>query len=238
HRRHLVPAVDCLNHHATEHQVEWRLDTAESCINLVATKPIAAGEQICATYGDYGNDFFFLHYGFVPSKNMDDDVILFDTGTEAVAWYRETVLKEASGLDAEALCAAALSAVQREQARMEALEAEAEALDGGWKGGPRPSETGFRAVRSGQVDERLMAALDSFKSGGVPLHPLEAVRRRCVDVMNHFDSSPEEDAALLSDGGKLSDSMKLLMRYRLGKKVVLLTVMELCKIAIEEEVEK
>eukprot|EP00854_Cymbomonas_tetramitiformis_P008028 gene8028-9539_t len=162
------------------------------------------GEQICATYGDYGNDFFFLHYGFVPSKNMDDDVILFDTGTEAVAWYRETVLKEASGLDAEALCAAALSAVQREQARMEALEAYA------------PN------------------AADAC----VPLHPLEAVRRRCVDVMNHFDSSPEEDAALLSDGGKLSDSMKLLMRYRLGKKVVLLTVMELCKIAIEEEVEK
>lgn len=65
------------------------------------------------------------HPGFVPSKNMDDDIELFETAEEAVEWYKSAFMLSC-GTDsniAEAACMKALKAANDEQSSMEAHEA-------------------------------------------------------------------------------------------------------------------
>ena len=109
-----------------------------------------------------------------------------------------------------------------------------ELAEGGWYGAQRPSETPWRAVRHGKVDGRLMAALEAFRDvGAVALHPLDAVRARCEEVLDALATTAEEDAELLGTPGATPIDV-LLLRYRLGKKVVLMTLVELCKRAVLE----
>jgi hypothetical protein len=108
-----------------------------------------------------------------------------------------------------------------------------ELADGGWYGAQRPSDTPWRAVRHGKVDGRLMAALEAFQEAGAALHPLEAVRARCEELLDALTTTAEEDVELLDTQGATPITV-LLLRYRLGKKVVLMTLVELCKRALLE----
>mmetsp|Transcript_34961 Transcript_34961/g.48478 ORF Transcript_34961/g.48478 Transcript_34961/m.48478 type:complete len:247 (+) Transcript_34961:3-743(+) len=245
----MIPAIDFLNHHATDFQVEWQLDVPGDCVSLMAVAAISVGEQVFATYGDRSNDDFYLFYGFVPSRNMSDDVELFATSAEAVEWYSALILEEqmpALSLDDKSLsnhnleiaCVGALKAAEDEQSCMEAKEREVELQEGGWLHGKRASETTLRALRGGMVDERLMALLEHFHISGVGLlSPLKAIQRRCTELLNNFDTSAEADAEALSEGGEdMTNSTALIMRYRLAKKVVIMTLIEICEGEIQEDI--
>jgi hypothetical protein len=110
---------------------------------------------------------------------------------------------------------------------------DAELAEGGWFGGQRPSETPWRGVRHGKVDGRLMAALEAFRAAGAAVHPLDAVRVRCEQALEALTTTAEEDVEQLGADGTTPLST-LLLRYRLGKKVVLMTLVELCKSALQE----
>lgn len=60
----------------------------EPSIRIVATRDIAPGEQLLLCYSSgHSNDAMFLHYGFVPAGNTDDDVVLFDDTNAALNWH-------------------------------------------------------------------------------------------------------------------------------------------------------
>uniref|UniRef100_A0A7S0QT59 Rubisco LSMT substrate-binding domain-containing protein n=1 Tax=Pyramimonas obovata TaxID=1411642 RepID=A0A7S0QT59_9CHLO len=227
-RRYLIPAVDQLNHTVGEHQAEWRLDEAEGVINVVATAPVPSGGQLFASYGHRSNDDFLLFYGFVPAKNPADDVEVFNTVDAAVEWAVDRFAPD----DPTAARAAAAAAAAVVQSRMEAEERETEAAEGmafEVVAGQRPSEMALRVLRSGEVDGRLMAALEALHSAGGGVHPLEAIVHRCAEVLSEFPTTAEDDVGILQEANaELSDLAKLLIRYRIGKKVVLMTVIELC----------
>ena len=56
-------------------------------MQVLATKDIDAGEEICFNYGERSNDDMFVHYGFVPLRNPHDDVRLFEDFESALDWY-------------------------------------------------------------------------------------------------------------------------------------------------------
>lgn len=60
----------------------------ELCVRVVATRDVAPGEPLLLCYSSgHSNDAMFLHYGFVPAANMDDDVVLFDDTNAALNWH-------------------------------------------------------------------------------------------------------------------------------------------------------
>jgi hypothetical protein len=61
--------------------------------------------------------------GFVPSKNMEDDVVLFENESEAIKWLQSTFRPLlGSDVDAKACADAAVRAAEAEQVSMEAEE--------------------------------------------------------------------------------------------------------------------
>ncbi|GLI59383.1 hypothetical protein VaNZ11_001249 [Volvox africanus] len=66
-------------------------------IALVATADLAIGQELLMCYDTTAsNDSFALHYGFVETPNPNEDVQLFESLEDALAWHREVVLTEAS----------------------------------------------------------------------------------------------------------------------------------------------
>lgn len=43
--------------------------------------------KVLLSYGERSNDDFFLHYGFVPPRNPQDEVVLFPNLATAIDWY-------------------------------------------------------------------------------------------------------------------------------------------------------
>jgi hypothetical protein len=53
---------------------------------FLATRPIAAGEELLHSYGERANADFLLNYGFLPPRNCHDAVVVFPNLEEAVSW--------------------------------------------------------------------------------------------------------------------------------------------------------
>lgn len=79
----------------------------ERAIHFVASRSVAAGEQVMWSYGDRSNDDLFLSHGFVVGDNAYDDVELWASPAAAAAWLRSDGgrggSEDGSG-DAEAAC--------------------------------------------------------------------------------------------------------------------------------------
>lgn len=62
-------------------------------VEVAATRPIRAGEQLLLCYDPSDthtlNDAFALHYGFVPPLAHHDAVQLYGSMEEAVRWYEQ-----------------------------------------------------------------------------------------------------------------------------------------------------
>ena len=54
----------------------------------VATRDIAAGEQLYFSYGPRPSRDFLLTWGFLPAWNARDDVIIFSDTPHALQWHR------------------------------------------------------------------------------------------------------------------------------------------------------
>lgn len=237
--RMLVPLVDMLNHAGDEDRsttagpaavpmpvavdnVRWDIVSkigGEYFMVLTATRDIIAGEELLLSYGERSNDDFFMHYGFIPSRNVHDDVILFCTIEEAIDWHLEKYVP-IGGLppsQLQAVINAAYAAAGKEEA--EAAGGNAAAMEAALEALPEVEAEKIRAERAAikllsrkRTDGRLIAALEILHAaavvGGGPVaknfedHIREAVGARAVEVLRSMHRMSgmrlEEDLALLA----------------------------------------
>ena len=109
--RLLMPGIDLLNHSG---DVDLNMnDGSRSEIDCIATdacrwdlvpkiggeyqmvvsavRDIVQGEEVTLSYGERSNDDFFVHYGFVPPRNVHDTVRLHESLVSAAAWSVERI---------------------------------------------------------------------------------------------------------------------------------------------------
>ena len=121
--RLLMPGVDLLNHSG---DVDLNMnDGRKSDIELIATdgcrwdlvakiggeyqmvvsavRDIVQGEEVTLSYGERSNDDFFVHYGFVPPRNVHDTVRIHDSPSSAAAWSVERIHEMGTAAPAEGL---------------------------------------------------------------------------------------------------------------------------------------
>ena len=76
--RLLVPCLDLANHEAVPSAL-YAFSAASSCgpaVRLIAARDLRAGEPVTLTYGQRTNDHMAQYYGFVPSANPNDVVLV------------------------------------------------------------------------------------------------------------------------------------------------------------------
>ena len=71
----LVPLLDCLNHHPAPGCVH-RVDPESGSFMVQTTRAHAAGEELCISYSDHGNDALLRLYGFTLPDNPHDTLPL------------------------------------------------------------------------------------------------------------------------------------------------------------------
>jgi len=121
--RLLMPGVDLLNHAG---DVDLNMnDSSRSDIESIATdacrwdlvpkiggeyqmvvsavRDIVRGEEITLSYGERSNDDFFVHYGFVPPRNVHDTVRLHEDLVSGVAWSIERIHEKGTAAPADGL---------------------------------------------------------------------------------------------------------------------------------------
>ena len=69
------------------------LRTAPAVLQVKATRDIEKGEELMFSYGSRSSTEFCAWYGFVPLRNVRDDVVLFRSIDAAITW-----LPDQSGL--------------------------------------------------------------------------------------------------------------------------------------------
>ncbi|GBF93348.1 hypothetical protein Rsub_06386 [Raphidocelis subcapitata] len=94
--RVMIPAVDCLNHGGSSGATgalalggaSWA-PASERSICFVASRDVAAGEQVLWTYGDRSNEDFFVYHAFVVDgqDNPHEEVQLWGGAAELAAWH-------------------------------------------------------------------------------------------------------------------------------------------------------
>ena len=95
----MVPMADMLNHHSSHNA---QLYEVEDGFIMRAIKPIAAGQQVFNTYGDYSNIDLLIKYGFIEPNNpyeMDWLDSCFGLFTAVDEVYVEEQWEEKNGYD-------------------------------------------------------------------------------------------------------------------------------------------
>ena len=239
--RMLVPLVDMLNHAGDEDQasiigpaavpqpvpmdnVRWDIISkigGEYFMVLTTTRDIGAGEELLLSYGERSNDDFFLHYGFIPPRNVHDDVILFTNIEEVIDWHLEKYLP-LGGLtpsQLQSVINAAYTAAAKEESAASdgksaaAMEAALESMPEVEADRVRADRAAIKLLSRKRTDGRLIAALEilhaaavaggnTFISKNFEDHVREAVGARAVEVLRSMHRMSgmrlEEDLALLS----------------------------------------
>lgn len=67
-------------------QAYWETSPDGRSVLLKAARNIAAGEEICDSYGKKGNDELLISYGFITRDNIYEYMALFDTVDAAIDW--------------------------------------------------------------------------------------------------------------------------------------------------------
>jgi hypothetical protein len=207
--------------------VRWDLVSkigGEFLMVLTAVRDIDRGEELLLSYGERNNDDFFLHYGFVPPKNVHDDVILFSSIEDAIDWHLQKYipLGKLTPHQLQEAITDAYSAASREdtwygtgagstnrEAEYEAAlaampEAEADHL--------RRERSAIKLLSKGRTDGRLVAAIESLHgtariAGNADVavncqeHVREAVAARAVEVLRNMYTTA---------GMKLEDDLNIL----------------------------
>ncbi|MBK8258969.1 MAG: SET domain-containing protein-lysine N-methyltransferase [Polyangiaceae bacterium] len=71
----LVPIADMMNHKRPP-DVSWTFDDASDAFVIRTVRDIAAGEEVCGSYGRKANHRYFVHYGFALPSGADDEAEL------------------------------------------------------------------------------------------------------------------------------------------------------------------
>ena len=112
----LVPGLDLINHSFAERNARWQVRVAKGrgqVVEVLATRPLGAGDQVYIQYGDRSNEQLMFQYGFAEEDNPNDSVMihltrlegrLFDASNarEAAAWREKMDRVRALGLPTRA----------------------------------------------------------------------------------------------------------------------------------------
>jgi hypothetical protein len=234
--RMLVPLVDMLNHSGDQDlssstsapvptatdNVRWDLVSkigGEFFMVLTATRDIKQGEELLLSYGERGNADFFEHYGFIPPRNIHDDVILFASIEDAIDWHLEKYIplgKLPPNQLQEAISAAYTAAMREEGGAGgdgEELEAALAAMSEAEADHIREERSAIKLLSKGRTDGRFVAAIESLHgtariAGNDDVavncqdHVREAVAARAVEVLRNMYTTAgmklDEDLHVLS----------------------------------------
>ena len=204
----LVPLMDLFNHAAdADSHVEWALEgggaSVDSLAMVVSAKwEVGQGEQLTLCYEPTAtNDDFCVYHGFVPSSNECDDVELFDSVDEAIAWHRQ-VFAELMNEPSEEIAMAAAGLAALPPLDGSAHMRRVGVASAGPSGKPL-------WIRSEEVDPRLLATFRllvaefSTPPEDAGAHAARAIRKRCEEVLAAFPTTLAQDLELLntiSDG--------------------------------------
>mmetsp|Transcript_31053 Transcript_31053/g.58223 ORF Transcript_31053/g.58223 Transcript_31053/m.58223 type:complete len:318 (+) Transcript_31053:30-983(+) len=135
-----VPFGDMINHSATDSSVDVQYDQASGRLAFVASREIAAGEELLICYGEFDNMELCTNHGFTLPNNPLDKVVL-DDGSELTSSSQVSV-----------------EAVQELQSLLDALPPEDEA------GQAKGRSPGCQAISSWRSNyRRLLQGLLSQK---------------------------------------------------------------------------
>ncbi len=86
----MVPFIDIVNHSSDQHNCKLTLidpEKDDAWFALEATRPIAAGKELVIAYGNglESSVELFQNYGFVPSSNKIDEMMLKKGGDDTIA---------------------------------------------------------------------------------------------------------------------------------------------------------
>ena len=209
-----VPLMDLFNHASeAESSVSWTIEDAGEgggglCMVATARRRVASGDQLTLAYEPTAtNDDFCLYHGFVPASNEFDDVELFSSMPDAIAWHRQTFSDCSTPSDEIAAAATML-------AELPALEGTVRmrrvgVASAGLRGAPL-------WISASEVDPRLLAA---FRLLAAEIHPTaaepttgdedgavepgrhaaDALARRCEEMLRFsFATSLSDDLATLA----------------------------------------
>jgi hypothetical protein len=89
-RRVMIPIVDLLNHSSVEEEVNvtWRVTEDLSAFIVEAKRDVGKDEELILSYGERNDQHFLLFYGFVPSANPCNSVVLWEDVDECLNWYQ------------------------------------------------------------------------------------------------------------------------------------------------------
>ena len=255
--RALLPLADMLNHggdivtgltrdektgevtdmtiEATDN-VAWSTLGDDGVIQFAATRDIAEGEEALMSYGERSNDHFLIYYGFAPSNNPHDDVVLFSNFEHAMVWHSVAHPELWEGPEAGV----------REKAANDAFERVTKALeaDGSADAALAASEPRLKTLSAGRVDARLLSAYAAMYAGteasgdvdgpicGDELKFARAdIAARCEQLLSQMPTTFEDDLARLQSGDVGSDSERVRLIYRACKKKMLKETAETFKLS-------
>ena len=89
-RRVMIPIVDLLNHSSVEEEVNvtWRVTEDLSAFIVEAKRDVGKDEELILSYGERNDQHFLLFYGFLPSANPCNSVVLWEDVDECLNWYQ------------------------------------------------------------------------------------------------------------------------------------------------------
>ena len=89
-RRVMIPIVDLLNHSSVEEEVNvtWRVKEDLSAFIVEAKRNVGKDEELILSYGERNDQHFLLFYGFLPSMNPCNSVMMWENVDECLNWYQ------------------------------------------------------------------------------------------------------------------------------------------------------
>jgi len=232
----MVPLIDMANHN-TDFNAKVVLSSSGGAL-LCSTKKILKGDPIHLSYGNYSNDDFLIDYGFTVENNPYDSVDLnFDPN---LFWSAHILFSAEDALDEE------VTLHPWQVTLLEKLSLIGE-----------NSSPNVKIFRDG-VEGRLLAGARVINCNKptdvkkVSLADLMSQRKRPVDrfteertvksliavctlVLGNFPTTIQEDQEQLQTSG-LSHNMINAIKFRIGKKEILLSAIQVLKKLLDIEI--
>lgn len=73
----MVPFADLINHNNEDWDITWFLNEKLGHFQFQASRDIPANKEILTSYGNKGNSFMLINYGFTEEKNEHDFINLW-----------------------------------------------------------------------------------------------------------------------------------------------------------------
>jgi hypothetical protein len=184
-------------------------------MSVVASAPLAEGDEALFSYNEQSNDHFLCYYGFVPTRNAHDDIVLWASADEALAWHAQTFPAAwpaaAAGADRAAAARRAFAAAE---ARL-AASADAALL---------AAEPRLKLLAGARLDTRLVALLASLHGAGgdaqeVTDAAVDAVHADVCTRCGELLAALGDDDARAGTGGPVADALahkRLVLREALA----------------------